>query len=607
MSVSPTPRKAAPMPTPPTSTPRARRRPGRRVWRLATALAGCLLAAALPGTAHAQPAAPSGGSALHQAEDGELRGVTVGSSAPGFSGTGYVEGFDAADDQVTITVPDSPGGLYDLTVHYRAPYGAKVTSLLLNGKGAGDVPLAESDVFTTADAGRVLLEPGENTVTLRSNWGWYQIDAISLSPTPPRGPHRVGGVPVDPQATPEARSLLRYLADNYGERTLSGQQDMASIAWLEENVHRAPAIAGLDMMDYSPSRVERGTSSREVENALAWHERGGVNAFVWHWNAPAGLIDEPGGKEWWRGFYTDATTFDVAAALADPSSEEYRLLLRDIDAIAAQLSRLQDAGVPVLWRPLHEAEGGWFWWGAKGPGPAKELYRLMYDRMVHHHGLHNLLWVWNSLDPAWYPGDDVVDVVSADTYPPAGDHSPQSGAYERLVELVDDTKPVALSENGPIPDPDLMRAYQVDWSYFTTWSGGFVNDGVTNSREHLEHVYHHEDVITLDELGDVTRHGGCTADWEVLGDWDDGRLVRVTVANDGEEPLSGWRVGANRAAGVPLDGHWNARLETTETGWSARSLGWNAALEPGEETSFYLVWGAAGPAALSPSLSCQSR
>ncbi|GAA3289499.1 hypothetical protein GCM10020295_01520 [Streptomyces cinereospinus] len=356
-------------------------------------------------------------------------------------------------------------------------------------------------------------------------------------------------------------------------------------------------------MDYSPSRVERGTSSKEVEHALAWHGRGGITAFVWHWNAPAGLVDEPG-REWWRGFYTDATTFDLAAALADPSSEEYRLLLRDIDAVAAQLSRLRDAGVPVLWRPLHEAEGGWFWWGAKGPGPTKELYRLMYDRLVGHHGLHNLLWVWNSLDPGWYPGDDVVDIVSADIYPPAGDHSAQSGAYERLVELVDDTRLVALSENGPIPDPDLTRAYQAHWSYFTTWSGGFVKDGVSNSRAHLDHVYHHRDVITLDELGDFTHHGGCRADWEVVGDWDDGHLVKVTVTNEGDKPLPGWRVGANRAPGTTLNDHWNARVDTTATGWSARNLRWNAVLEPGRGTSFYLRWTTAEPVALSPSLSC---
>ena len=78
--------------------------------------------------------------------------------------------------------------------------------------------------------------------------------------------------------------------------------------------------------------------------------------FCWHWNAPKDLIDQPG-KEWWRGFYTEATTFDVAKAMEDPQSEEYTLIIRDIDAIAVQLKKLANADVPVLWRPLHEAEG----------------------------------------------------------------------------------------------------------------------------------------------------------------------------------------------------------------------------------------------------------
>lgn len=82
------------------------------------------------------------------------------------------------------------------------------------------------------------------------------------------------------------------------------------------------------------------------------------------------IIDEPG-KEWWRGFYADSVTFDLEKALSDTESEEYKLLLADIDTIAVQLQRLKDAHVPILFRPLHEAEGGWFWWGAKGPEPGK--------------------------------------------------------------------------------------------------------------------------------------------------------------------------------------------------------------------------------------------
>jgi len=81
-----------------------------------------------------------------------------------------------------------------------------------------------------------------------------------------------------------------------------------------------------------------------------------------------------------------------------------------------QLKRLQDAGVPILFRPLHEAEGAWFWWGAKGPEATKELWLLLHDRLTNHHKLNNLIWVWNSLLPAWYVGDDTVDILSADVY-----------------------------------------------------------------------------------------------------------------------------------------------------------------------------------------------
>ena len=487
-------------------TPR-RRRPLRLLLSLLlTVPAGAALAT---GSAFAADPAPA---QVYQAEDGTLNGVTVGIEAPGYQGTGYVEGFDTGTDSVTVTVPDSPGGLFALSIRYRSPFGDKKAALQVNGSGLGEVSLPDTaGAFADAAAGKVLLHAGTNTVTVTNDWGWYGIDSIALAPVPSRAPHAVTGALTDHQATPQAKSLMSYLTGHYGKDLLSGQQDTASEQWVENTTGRAPAIEGLDLMDYSPSRVERGTTSQETENALAWDARGGIVSLVWHWNAPSHLIDQPG-KEWWRGFYTDSTTFDLAAALADPSSEDYGLLLRDIDAAAVQLKRLQDAGVPVLWRPLHEAEGGWFWWGAKGPGPAKELYRLMYDRLTNLHGLHNLVWVWNSVDPAWYPGDDVVDVVSTDSYPAAGDHGPVALTYDRLLSLTGDTKIAALAEVGTIPDPDLTRAYQADWSYFVAWSGSFVTDGASNSVDFLKRVYNDPHVITLDEVGDFKHYGTSTGD-----------------------------------------------------------------------------------------------
>jgi len=365
------------------------------------------------------------------------------------------------------------------------------------------VILPRSTVFAETLPVKALLKRGVNSISLEKGWGWYDVDYLKLSPAEPRPPHRVSKQLVNPNATPEAKALMSYLVDMYGKAILSGQQDYRNVRWLEENVGKKPAIVGFDFMDYSPSRVARGARAYETELAIAWHREGGIVTFVWHWNAPKDLIDEPGGKEWWRGFYTEATTFDIAYAMDHPESEDYQLILRDIDAVAEQLKRLQEAGVPVLFRPLHEAEGGWFWWGAKGPEPAKKLWRLLYERLTHHHGLNNLIWVWNSVSPEWYPGDDVVDIVSYDSYPPPGDHSPVIQQYERLVSLVNDQKLVALTENGAIPDPDLLQAYQAHWSWFCTWTGEFLTGGTHNSLEHLKKVYHSEYVITLDELPDL--------------------------------------------------------------------------------------------------------
>eukprot|EP01117_Protostelium_nocturnum_P012566 TRINITY_DN4626_c0_g1_i1.p1 TRINITY_DN4626_c0_g1~~TRINITY_DN4626_c0_g1_i1.p1 ORF type:complete len:175 (-),score=40.04 TRINITY_DN4626_c0_g1_i1:129-653(-) len=111
-----------------------------------------------------------------------------------------------------------------------------------------------------------------------------------------------------------------------------------------------------------------------------------------------------------------------------------------------------------------------------------------------------MLWVWNSVNSAWYPGDDYVDVVSFDSYPQDNNHGSAAGTFDALVQLGSNRKIVAMMENGPIPDPDLFDDADVDWACFSTWNGGFLTDGSTNSLTFLKKVYNHDRVITFDEL-----------------------------------------------------------------------------------------------------------
>ncbi|KAF1962372.1 mannan endo-1,4-beta-mannosidase-like protein [Byssothecium circinans] len=434
----------------------------------------------------------------YQAETAALNGVTVGTSVSGFTGTGYVEGFDTASDTLTFTVNSTTSQLYDLSIIYNGPYGDKYTYVVLNNAGGSQVSLPATTAWTTVPAGQVLLNTGANTIQIQNNWGWYLIDAITLAPSAKRGAHKITTTPVNKNANADAKALLKYLGSIYGKNILSGQQDQASLDWVTQNVGKTPAILGVDLMDYTQSRIDRGAVSTDVDKAIEFAKRGGIVTFCWHWGAPTGLYDTAE-HPWYRGFYTDATDFNVETALRDTSNANYTLLIKDIDQIAVQLKKLQTAGVPVIWRPLHEAEGAWFWWGAKGAAPAKKLWGIVYDRLTNTHGLNNLIWTWNSVGKDWYPGNNLVDIVSADTYA-QGDHGPISATYNNLLTLANDTKIIAATEIGSVMDPAQLQAYQADWVYFCVWSGEYINGGVWNTLEFLKKVYTSSYVLTLDEI-----------------------------------------------------------------------------------------------------------
>ena len=355
---------------------------------------------------------------------------------------------------------------------------------------------ASGGSFDEQVVGTFTLTEGANEIVFRNGWGWYYLDYVRLVPAAVEKPEAPAAPLVDADATPAAKALHAFLKEIYGKKVLAGQQSLDDIRYVESVTGLSPAVGAFDLMDYSPSRVERGADpSGSVERWIDWaQEGGGIVSLSWHWNAPTGLIDRPG-QEWWRGFYTDATTFDFSAALDDTTSAEYDLLLRDIDAIAAQLRKFERANQPVLWRPLHEASGGWFWWGAQGAEPFKALWRLVFDRLTQHHGLHNLIWVSTHGDVDWYPGDAYVDVVGLDIY--TDPSASMSGHWQQAQEQFGGRKIVALSESGTLPDPDKLRAFEIWWSWFSVWSGEFIRD---IDAEVLRRVYRDPDVITLDEL-----------------------------------------------------------------------------------------------------------
>jgi hypothetical protein len=308
--------------------------------------------------------------------------------------------------------------------------------------------------------------------------------------------------PVTANASPEVQSLLAYFSDIYGKKILSGQQEGwrgtnalgFELTHITNTTGKLPAVLGLDLAGVT--RVEGARWRRwrhsTAEHAIDWYVRQhGIVTLCWHWSAPIGE----------RVVYAKDTQFDLPRALT-AGTEEHAAVLRDLDDVAAKLKLLQDAHVPVLWRPLHEANGRWFWWGAHGPEPCKQLWRLMFDRFTSRHALTNLIWVFSpgaSTDLAdWYPGDEYVDIIGQDHYPMDGNNGPAKDVFDQLVAFGRGNKLVALSENGPIPDPDRLVSENAGWLFFTTWSARTLTE--RNSKEQLINAYRHPHVLNLGDL-----------------------------------------------------------------------------------------------------------
>ncbi len=415
-----------------------------------------------------------------------------------FSGSGYVTGFQSDTDEAVFRPTVNTGGLYKLSIGYRAS-GRKGYEIEVNDlKLSGTIERTPADRFGEQAIGTVELEPGTNTVTIHKGWGFYDVDYIQLTHSaavmPPMKPT---SLPSDPQISVEAQALLTRLDQAYGKTTMVGVYKDRDAQYVLDETGERPSIMGGDLLAYSPQEVAHGTHPErdaEVERLIARAREGYVITLSWHWCSPSGLLeskDEP----WYRGFYTEATRFDVAQALGDPSSNDYALLLRDIDTIAIQLRKLQDANVPVLWRPLHEAEGAWFWWGAKGPKPFVQLWQLLYDRLTKIDRIHNLLWVYTSGgDPSWYPGDAFVDVVGIDAYP-KDLRDPEGQLWDTLRTQFGDRKVLTISEFGGVPDIPRMQRMGEFWSYAVSWSD--QEGPKKNSPEELKRILASPGVTTM--------------------------------------------------------------------------------------------------------------
>ena len=210
-----------------------------------------------------------------------------------------------------------------------------------------------------------------------------------------------------------------------------------------------------------------------VNTAMDRYRKGFIITLMWH-ACPPGFGDCCDGDEIWT--MEDRPTRQQWEELTTQGTVLNNAWRVQADAIALYLKQLRDAGVPVLWRPYHEMNGVWFWWGNhQGESGFKKLWIMMYDYYVNHHKLNNLLWVWDANVPRdvpgdeayayaeFWPGSEYVDVLAADVYRDDWEQT----HYGDLMKL-GGGKPIAIGEAALPPSGDVLKS-QPGWTWFMSW------------------------------------------------------------------------------------------------------------------------------------------
>ena len=308
---------------------------------------------------------------------------------------------------------------------------------------------------------------------------------------------------VDRQASPMVKALLaalRELPAKKEGKLLSGQfmgwypvVSLASANEIFQQTSNQVAIAGFDYYETHvntpktlPALFKPPRWRMVNELAKEHHRMGGLVTLSCHMTNPWN-----GGLAWGKA--------DRMEDLLDPRTAAYARYMEQVDEIARGLADLQDAGVPVLFRPFHEMQGGWFWWGAH-PVALRKLWRNLFNYYTHEKGLHNLLWVWSpnvslkALD--CYPGNAYVDMTGLDIYANTLD-----GARPVYEELMKTGKPFAVTEFGPQGNgfdntsprnfdygtfAQQLAQYLPDAVYFLAWRDAWGLHRNLNARQLLD-------------------------------------------------------------------------------------------------------------------------
>lgn len=293
--------------------------------------------------------------------------------------------------------------------------------------------------------------------------------------------------PANPDINQTTMGLLSYLQSLPGKGWLSGQRRsykkrQSEQEYIKDVAGFKPAIRGFGVSNYFENNID--------EVIQSWMEEGQLITFDYHMGAPP--LDD-------GVFENTFRESDIDACLSS-GTEENNVFMEKLDRVSDVLKTLREYDVPILWRPYHEADGEWFWWGKEGSTAFKKLWRHQFNYFVEDLDLDNLIWVYSASHDgpksSWYPGDEYVDIIGIDTYLDKKPNIDWSDKHNRLKEL-SPNKPIALTETDAIPDPDHLQDSFSGFIWFLCWYGEHLR---YNKKPHIKYVYNHNYTINAEEI-----------------------------------------------------------------------------------------------------------
>lgn len=487
--------------------------------------------------AAAIPYAVNAASERYEFEDAAITGdITVESSSDA-SGGSYLKMTESGT--ITATFNADATDIYNIIIYAGGIGGAKQQNLSINGVSQGALSIPESDGFDKIVVSSVKLNKGENTLAIEKSWGWSTFDYFEVEGATLPDIIATDTTCTDPNAIPAAQNLMNYMASVYGSHIISGQQEIyqygphgleQEFEYLQNLTGHMPAIRGFDYGNFTCPAF--GSDDGSTERVIDWvKNRGGIATSSWHLNVPTDFASYTIGSkvDWSQTTYSQKTDFSPAKA-ATPGTKENEYYMQALTTLAQEFNELEELGIPVIWRPLHEAEGGggetgsWFWWGREGSKAYKDLWIYTYKTLTEDLGCHNLIWEWNSYNFAtsadWYPGDEYVDIIGYDKYSCVDwstgskrvyhNDSAISSIFYSLMDKYNSTKMIAMAENDSFSTVENLTSEKAGWLYFCTWYDGsgsaesdspkFLSDPIFNTEQDTIDMYQSDYCITLDEL-----------------------------------------------------------------------------------------------------------